>query len=59
MNGTARVKLFKGNAIVEARKSPNALYDEKINSYTASEAYEPATTAGFIKLWGLPTEIHG
>ncbi|HAA8228193.1 TPA_asm: argininosuccinate synthase, partial [Listeria monocytogenes] len=30
VNGTIRVKLFKGHAIVEGRKSPNSLYDENL-----------------------------
>ena len=28
VNGTVRVKLYKGHAIVEGRKSPYSLYDE-------------------------------
>lgn len=34
VNGTIRVKLFKGHAIVEGRKSPNSLYDENLATYT-------------------------
>lgn len=58
VNGTVRVKLFKGHAIVEGRKSPNSLYDEKLATYTAEDAFDQSAAVGFIKLWGLPTEVH-
>ena len=35
VTGTVRVKLFKGHAIVEGRKSEYSLYDEKLATYTA------------------------
>ncbi|PIC86625.1 argininosuccinate synthase [Sporosarcina sp. P20a] len=58
VNGTVRVKLFKGHAIVEGRKSPNSLYDEKLATYTSDDEFDQAAAVGFIKLWGLPTEVH-
>ncbi|MEK3933706.1 argininosuccinate synthase [Sporosarcina sp. FSL W7-1349] len=58
VNGTARVKLFKGHAIVEGRKSANSLYDEKLATYTADDEFDQSAAVGFIKLWGLPTEVH-
>jgi argininosuccinate synthase len=58
VNGTVRVKLFKGHAIVEGRKSPNSLYNEKLATYTADDAFDQSASVGFIKLWGLPTEVH-
>jgi argininosuccinate synthase len=58
VNGTVRVKLFKGHAIVEGRKSPNSLYDEKLATYTSDDSFDQAAAVGFIKLWGLPTEVH-
>ncbi|MHA6259762.1 argininosuccinate synthase [Sporosarcina sp. CAU 1771] len=58
VNGTARLKLFKGNVIVEGRKSPNSLYDEKLATYTSADAFDQTAAVGFIKLWGLPTEVH-
>jgi len=58
VNGTVRVKLFKGHAIVEGRKSPNSLYNEKLATYTANDEFDQSASIGFIKLWGLPTEVH-
>ncbi len=38
VNGTVRVKLYKGHAIVEGRKSPNSLYNEKLATYSKEDA---------------------
>ncbi|WP_033918428.1 argininosuccinate synthase [Listeria monocytogenes] len=57
VNGTIRVKLFKGHAIVEGRKSSNSLYDENLATYTSSDTFDQDAAVGFIKLWGLPTKV--
>ncbi|PLR83729.1 argininosuccinate synthase [Bacillus canaveralius] len=57
VTGTVRVKLFKGHAIVEGRKSPYSLYDEKLATYTAEDEFDHTAALGFIKLWGLPTKV--
>ncbi|EDO1165335.1 argininosuccinate synthase [Listeria innocua] len=57
VNGTIRVKLFKGHAIVEGRKSPNSLYDENLATYTSSDTFDQNAAVGFIKLFGLPTKV--
>ena len=41
VSGNVRVKLFKGNVIVEGRKSPNSLYSEDLSTFeNDSGAYE-------------------
>ncbi|MBC1210201.1 argininosuccinate synthase [Listeria booriae] len=57
VNGTIRMKLFKGHAIVEGRKSPNSLYDENLATYTSADTFDQDAAVGFIKLWGLPTKV--
>ncbi|KON91104.1 argininosuccinate synthase [Rossellomorea marisflavi] len=57
VNGTVRVKLFKGHAIVEGRMSPNSLYDENLATYTKADQFDHDAAVGFIKLWGLPTKV--
>ncbi|MBY6035192.1 argininosuccinate synthase [Fictibacillus nanhaiensis] len=57
VTGTVRVKLFKGHAIVEGRKSPFSLYDEKLATYTSEDMFDHAAAKGFISLWGLPTKV--
>ncbi|WP_096202686.1 argininosuccinate synthase [Bacillus sp. FJAT-45350] len=58
VTGEVRVKLFKGHAIVEGRKSEFSLYDEKLATYTPEDEFDHAAAVGFIKLWGLPTKVH-
>lgn len=57
VNGTVRVKLFKGHAIVEGRMSPNSLYDANLATYTKADQFDHDAAVGFIKLWGLPTKV--
>ncbi len=57
VTGTVRVKLFKGHAIVEGRKSPYSLYDEKLATYTAEDEFDHSAAVGFINIYGLPTKV--
>lgn len=57
VTGTVRVKLFKGHAIVEGRKSEYSLYDEKLATYTSDDEFDHSAAVGFIQLWGLPTKV--
>ena len=58
VTGTVRVKLFKGHAIVEGRKSDYSLYDEKLATYTKDDAFDHNAAIGFIELFGLPTKVN-
>ena len=58
VNGTAKVKLYKGTATVVARKSNNSLYDENLATYTSADTFDQDAAVGFIKLWGLPSKVH-
>jgi len=58
VNGTVRLKLFKGNVICEGRKSANSLYDENLATYTSADTFDQEAAVGFIKLWGLPSKVH-
>ncbi|EGJ37843.1 argininosuccinate synthase [Streptococcus sanguinis SK1056] len=58
VNGTAKVKLYKGTATVVARKSDNSLYDESLATYTSADTFDQDAAIGFIKLWGLPSKVH-
>ncbi|MBP2623809.1 argininosuccinate synthase [Streptococcus oricebi] len=57
VNGRARVKLYKGQAQVVARKSDNSLYNEDLATYTSADTFEQEAALGFIKLWGLPSKV--
>ncbi|PLS14837.1 argininosuccinate synthase [Bacillus sp. M6-12] len=58
VTGTVRVKLFKGHAIIEGRKSDYSLYDEKLATYTSDDEFDHTAAVGFINLWGLPTKVN-
>ncbi|MGG0762564.1 argininosuccinate synthase [Bacillus paramycoides] len=58
VTGTVRVKLFKGHAIVEGRKSEYSLYDEKLATYTVDDEFNHDAAVGFISLFGLPTKVY-
>ena len=58
VNGTAKVKLYKGSVTVVARKSNNSLYDESLATYTSADTFDQDAAIGFIELWGLPSKVH-
>jgi argininosuccinate synthase len=54
VNGTVRLKLYKGNIITVGRKSALSLYDEGIASMDDDESdYQPEDASGFIRLNAL------
>jgi argininosuccinate synthase len=54
VNGTVRVKLYKGTVEVVGRRSPDSLFDEAIATFEEDEgAYDQADAEGFIKLHAL------
>lgn len=58
VSGEVRIKLFKGNAIVNGRKSPHTLYNEKLATYTKEDAFNQESAVGFIDIFGLPTQVN-
>jgi argininosuccinate synthase len=57
VDGTVRLKLFKGDCRVVGRKSPFSLYDQGLATYEAGDLFDHTAAEGFIKIWGLPVEI--
>ncbi len=54
VNGTVRVKLYKGQATVVGRRSPDSLYDEGLSTYAEGDSFDHSSAVGFIYVWGLP-----
>jgi len=50
VNGIVRLKLYKGNVVVEGRSSNEGLYDEKMSSMDELGGFEPTDTTGFIQI---------
>ena len=54
VNGTVRLKLYKGNVIVAGRKSDNSLFSERLCTFEDDAgAYDQKDAEGFIKLNAL------
>ncbi len=53
VNGTVRMKLYKGNCIPVGRKSDNSLYQESFATFEEDEVYTQSDAEGFIRLNGL------
>jgi argininosuccinate synthase len=54
VEGTVRLKLYKGNVIVTGRKSPKSLYSNELVTFEDDRgAYDQKDAAGFIKLNAL------
>ncbi|KRM60037.1 argininosuccinate synthase [Secundilactobacillus malefermentans] len=58
VNGTIKLQLFKGNVTVLGRKSDNSLYDKNLATYTSADSFDQEAAKGFVKLWGLPTQVY-
>lgn len=58
VNGTARLKLYKGSAHVLGRKSNDSLYDEDTVTFEEDDVYDQADAAGFIRLQALRLRTH-
>lgn len=54
VNGTVRIKLWKGNCVVVGRKSPDSLYLFELATYDAADKFDQSASPGFIHIWGLP-----
>jgi len=58
VNGTVRLRLHKGNAIVTGRSSSDSsLYVPEMASYGSEDQFDHRAAEGFIYVWGLPTRL--
>ena len=53
VNGTARLRLYKGNVTVVGRKSPDSMYDRDVVTFEEDTVYDQRDAEGFIKLNAL------
>lgn len=59
VEGTVKVKLYKGNVTVVGRESTKSLYDEAFSTFEEDEVYNQKDAEGFIKLNALRFMIAG
>jgi argininosuccinate synthase len=53
VNGTVRLKLYKGGVMVQGRKSAQSLFNQELATFEADSVYRQADAEGFIKLNAL------
>ncbi|MDR2302508.1 MAG: argininosuccinate synthase [Deltaproteobacteria bacterium] len=58
VNGTVKLKLYKGSCWVVGRKSADSLYHDGFATFEADEVYNQADAGGFIKCNGLRLRIN-
>ena len=56
VTGSVKLKLYKGHIIPAGTTSPYSLYSEELVTFGESD-YDQAQAAGFINIWGLPTQV--
>jgi argininosuccinate synthase len=57
VNGTVKLKLYKGMSTVVGRKSETSLYLEDMASFEHSDLYDHSDATGFINLFGLQSKV--
>ena len=58
VNGTVRLRLHKGNAIITGRgSSDSSLYVPELASYGSDDQFDHRAAEGFIYVWGLPIRL--
>ncbi len=59
VTGRVVMELYKGSARVVGRSSPNSLYNLGMATYDKGDKFDHKLAEGFVRLWGLPSEIAG
>src|ERR1051325_4226069 len=59
VTGAARMKLYRGSAMVTGRRAPRSLYNERLATFEAEEVYNQRDAEGFIKLNALRLRLKG
>jgi argininosuccinate synthase len=57
VTGEVRLKLYKGNLVVDGRSSANSLYDEGIATMEGGGSYNQTDAEGFLRIQGLPSRV--
>lgn len=55
--GEVRLQLYRGQVLVQGRRSPNSLFSEALATFSRDEVYRQSDATGFIRLYGLPLKV--
>ncbi len=58
VTGSVTVELYKGHCWAVSRSSPYSLYRQDLATFGEGAAYDHRDATGFIRLWGLPIQVH-
>jgi argininosuccinate synthase len=58
VTGTARIKLYKGQATIVGRKAPNSLYNHEYATFGEDTVYNQFDAEGFIKINALRLKLY-
>ncbi len=58
VTGRVTVELYKGHCWAISRSSPSSLYRQDLATFGEGAAYDHRDATGFIRLWGLPIQVH-
>jgi len=58
ITGEVLVRLFKGNVIIQGRRSTSSLYDKELSSMDVAGGYDQEDARGFIRLNALRLRAH-
>ena len=56
LTGDVRVQLYHGAVAMAGVRSPFALYNESLATYSNADTFDHHAADGFIRLYGLPTD---
>lgn len=59
VSGGVLLSLYKGNVMVKARESQNALYSQALSSMSEDGGFDALDSKGFIKVHGLRFKLNG
>ncbi|HZP90884.1 MAG TPA: argininosuccinate synthase [Actinomycetota bacterium] len=57
VSGEVRLAFSSGSCTVVGRRSATSLYDERLATYGAGDAFDQRHAAGFVRLWGMPLRV--
>jgi argininosuccinate synthase len=59
VTGEVRLRFVPGQAVATGRRSPLSLYDEGLATYTAADTFRHGDSAGYVRVYGLPSVTWG
>ena len=59
VNGTVKLKLYKGNIVPAGASAEKSMYVKDLASFENTQLYDQKDANGFIRIFGLPLKVNG